>query len=226
MLMPAPWNWEFGHFDGERYDDMRAAYEAAVLHAAGASGDVASARGTARVGLGTAIGIPGIRRRNGVATEEAYEILTQAARELWPFAQTDGANGELSVGQRAFARALAWQTAVYGETHHAGHFDDVQSPIGAIACHYRIDHASGDLSSFYPPRARNRGEEGTVIIRAVFDDTGHVTRVQTAAAAPETAFSTAGEALVRRVVFVRDPDSPSNCVMPRQYFVSVRFSMP
>ena len=102
----------------EHYLVMRSAYEGAIAHAAGAPDNPALARGVALAAVGSSIILnqrlaqmptrgpsPAPAR---AAMQEAHAILRQAMVELWPLAQHDNPNGELTIEQTAFARAMAW----------------------------------------------------------------------------------------------------------------------
>lgn len=211
-----------------QYDIAKQAYEAAVGHAQGVAADPNLARGMARAAEGTVVILQAGRHHMAQsAMREAYALLTQAMRDIWPAAQQDGPGGELTTPQTAFARALAWRTL-------AGHYGgsspdidpDVQNQIGVVGCHYRIAReAIPPGRRFYPPSAVANDEEGIVVIRALFDETGHMVRTQVAASAPNEVFSPAAEALIGGVSLVRDPSSADNCVMPHQRFFQVSFRL-
>ncbi len=144
----------------EHYLVMRSAYEGAIAHAAGAPDNPALARGVALAAVGSSIILnqrlaqmptrgpsPAPAR---AAMQEAHAILRQAMVELWPLAQHDNPNGELTIEQTAFARAMAWHTLarLRGNTPPD---EDVQNQIGVVSCHYHIDHPSGYNASYYPP---------------------------------------------------------------------------
>ncbi|HVV33046.1 MAG TPA: energy transducer TonB [Vitreimonas sp.] len=206
----------------QRYDDMRTAYEAAIAHVAGAPRDIAVARAVARIGVATAIAIPGLMRRSGLSMNDAYQALTEAMTELWPIVQQESSSVDVTDADKAFARALAWQSVIYGPAHRSGGYQDVQNPQGG-ACHYQL-HGAGNLDHYYPQRALHRGESGVVVIRATFDGTGKVLHAETVASAPDEDFSVAGQAVVQTLSIVRAADAPPGCTLPRQRFIPVRFS--
>jgi hypothetical protein len=205
-----------------RYDVMRVAYESAFDHVAGAPGDAPLAHGVTKASLGVAMLMS--RGHTTHADEiRAYTLLTEALIELWPLAQSDGPNGQLTAAQMAFARAMAWRSLAYRHGHTDASPEFAQNQIGVVGCEYHIEHTAGDHSSFYPREALNHGREGVVVIRAVFNGDGQVVNAQAAAAAPDEDFADSGAALIRTLSVTRNPDSAPNCVMPHQRFIVVLF---
>lgn len=169
-------------------------------------------RGRALTGLGIALLMQGEER-------PALETLGQALRALAAFAgETE--TSEATLGQVAYAEALAWRSAVSALIES----NDWRGPEGsdapdpaplagrALPCPLMI-HARPPPA--FPTDAMMRFSVGAVVVRLSLDEGGAVTQIGALAFAPDNSFAEAVDAVAPLWRVERAPDAPSGCRMAR-----------
>ena len=169
-------------------------------------------RGRALTGLGIALLMQGEERA-------ALETLGQALRALAAFAgETE--TSEATLGQVAYAEALAWRSAVSAliDSHDWRRPDGSDAPEPAPLagraprCPLMID--AQPLPEF-PRGALDRFSVGAVVLRLSLDEGGAVTQIGALAFAPDDSFAEAVDAVAPLWRVERGPNAPAGCRMAR-----------
>ena len=167
------------------------------------------------------------RRADAKTASDAFAI---AQRLLMPAAYANTPSGAgLTVGQVAYAEAMAWQSALFAKLQSRGidlpedpTFGADVPPFDADAqCKMRSIREGGELS--YPPDVLSRFGVGSVVVHFGLDSAGAVTSHAVAAAIPAGALAKAVEDVADEWRIERDPSSARGCRIPPSAYVNVRF---
>lgn len=221
--------------DAQDYASARSAWSTAV-RLAYATDDPVFARARALTGEGAAIFLASADRTalqaaalSAADAQAANDALATAQRLLLPNAFAEPSGSASSVNQRAYAEALAWQTALLAKAAREGTTlpqpSSLGSDVAAFAddawCRVRTIRSNADI--VYPPQALDRYGVGAVVLQMSLDATGAVTQRTIAAAVPPGVL---GEAVAKAAIEWRaekDPASPAGCRMPASAYVNIRF---
>jgi hypothetical protein len=187
---------------------------AAVARFSGAAADPTELmRGRALTGQGVAL-------LYAEREAEALAVLTEAMNALAPLAGETG-DTAFSVGERAYAEAMAWRGAVravlISDRADIGAITEpqVQPPQLAGApplCPVRIE---AEPPPETPTGRGGRMSVGAVVVGLSLDDTGRVVRTEIAAFAPDPALAEAVARVLPRWRFTRSPNAQEGCRMQR-----------
>ena len=142
----------------------------------------------------------------------ASDAFATAQRLLMPAAYADTPSGAaLTVGQVAYAEAMAWQSALFAKLqsrrHRPAARPDVRRRRAAVRCRCAVqdalDSRGGELS--YPPDVLSRFGVGSVVVHFGLDSAGAVTSRAVAAAIPAGALAEAVEDVADEWRIEKDP---------------------
>jgi hypothetical protein len=204
------------------YDIAREAWAAAARLAGASSDDPKIARGLARTGEGAAIFMQATidARRSTVAAVLGTAIEVPAAREasaafaealdlLQPSADSTDEHA-LTLAQRGYAEALAWDGALRAKMQSQGedlpHAD--RRPAADGRCSLRL---VPDPAPNYPHDALLGSGFGAVVMRVQTDARGAIVHSQVAAAIPTGSFSDAVEAVSGKWRVEVEPGAAPGC---------------
>ena len=160
------------------------------------------------------------------AASDAFAI---AQRLLMPaaYANTPAGAG-LTVGQVAYAEAMAWQSALFAKLQSRGIDLPGDPTFGADVPPFDVDAQckmrsirDGELS--YPPDVLSRFGVGSVVVHFGLDSAGAVTSRAVAAAIPAGALAKSVEDAAGEWRIEKDPESARDCRIPSSAYVNVRF---
>jgi hypothetical protein len=223
-------NWAITATD---YASARRAWETAA-ELAHTTDDPPFARARALTGIGTAIFLAGndrsvmlrsqsrIERESTPDAQVADDVFREAQSLLAPLA-FDAAEGQLTLGQAAYAQALAWQGALRAKSKSNDEELSDWSPIGVLAEGLCRMHLIADVGPGYPPEMLARFGVGAVVVLMGLDPSGAVTSRTLAAVVPPGPFGEAVMAVVDQWRVEKHPAAPAGCRMPSAWFVQVRF---
>jgi hypothetical protein len=225
--------------DAKDYGTGRRAW-ATAARLAHATDDPPLSRALALTGEGAAIFLATADRAAATSAEGAAIVTTadaQAAsdafataqRLLMPAAFADTPSATLTPGQRAFAQALAWQSALLAkaqgqkqELRAAPAFgSDMPAFDDNAWCRMRTIRDGAEVE--YPPEALDRYGVGAVVVHLGLDANGAVTRRTIAAAIPAGVLAESVERVVNDWRVEKDPGSAAGCRTPSSAYVNVRF---
>jgi hypothetical protein len=191
-------------FTHGEYDTAREAWATSARLAGSSADDPNVARGLARTGEGAAIFMQAIKasvRRPGAAgalatvievpsAQDASAAFAEALDLLQPSAEAAG-QGALTLAQRGYAEALAWDGALRAKMQSQG--DDLpradhRSATAAGRCSFRL---VPEPAPNYPRDALLGSGFGAVVMRVRTDERGVIVDRQIAAAIPSGSFSDA-----------------------------------
>jgi hypothetical protein len=190
-------------FAAADYEAARAAWAVAARLAPGSADDSNVERGVARTGEGAALFMralaqsprqPGpagtlIARIDSASARDAGAAFAEALDLLQPFSGAAG-QGALTLAQRGYAEALAWEGALRAKMQSQG--DDLPRAERAAAASGRCSvRLVPDPAPDYPSGALLGSGFGAVVMRVRTDGRGAIVDRQIAAAIPAGSFSEA-----------------------------------
>lgn len=204
-----------------RWQEVEQAADAALLYAAHARQGEALARGEALTWKGISLAYRRQAREASRSLAQALETLRPVAPETAPGATS------VSAGERHFANAIAWYSAV--STMERGNPDRLDweqvvaqpAPQGlaplcplsvALSARYQrepLDDATDDLLE----REQRQGSQGAVVVRLRMGASGELISADIIASAPLGRFDAAALQMVQRYRFTRRMFSPPGCRM-------------
>lgn len=203
----------------EQYDLARSAWAQAVAHVRGEAPADVLARERARTAQAAAIVAQHAERPMSRARDEAYALLSDAVDALYPYALEQSADGVMTPFQVAYAEAIGWRDfgrAVFTPRHEI----ERRNLAGAPMCAIRW---SGNNALRYTLQMAYRGGVGFAVFRLITDETGRVTQIDVAHAAPEQDFSRSLSPVLARLRAIRSSRATDGCTMPRVHFQPVSF---
>lgn len=203
----------------EQYDLARDAWAQAAAHVRGEAPADVLARERARTAHATAMIAQHAERPMSRARDEAYALLSDAVDALYPYALEQSADGALTPFQGAYAEAIGWRE--YGRAAYTPRQEiDRRDLAGAPVCAVRW---SGNNALLYTLQMAYRGGTGFAVFRIVTDETGRITELDVAHAAPAQDFSRSLSPAISRLRAVRSSRASDGCTMPRVHFQPVSF---
>jgi len=219
-------------------DLSRAAFVIAETHAAGSPLGPVYGRGVARTGEGAAMflditGPGGLRTMRGTDVDAMSDVLDDAAATLEPL--TRWTTDAPTIGERAYADALAWQGMLHAKlavewlsdfvTRQTNEYGDVLDAVGPAdqtqdQCAARIVRERMP----YPPEEERHRNYGVIIFEMRADDAGAI--------ASRAFLSSRGSDAFRRMVeahwedwrIERIPDASRSCRLSGVYLAHIYFA--
>jgi hypothetical protein len=225
--------------DVKDYASARRAWSTAGRRS-GATENPPFSRALALTGEGAAIFLAGSDRAVAGRSEEpsvlsagdakaASDAFATAQRLLLPVAFTTVDGATLTAGQRAYAQAMAWHSALQAKVEAGGSGVPAPPSFGADLPPFdndalcRIRTIRDDAEIVYPPEALDRYGVGAVVVHLGLDQNGAVVSRTTAAAIPPGVLAEAVDEVAGKWRVEKDPSSPAGCRMPPAAYVNVRF---
>jgi hypothetical protein len=211
------------------FDIAHRAWASALGHAVGSSPAALLARNRARMGEAVTQIIQYAHAPSATARDQAYEILQQSARELYPYALQEGASADVAPFQASYAETIGWRD--YGRAAYTPRpIAPMHDLTGAVVCPATW-HGDDDIfSSLY--RAYS-GMPGIVVFRVLTDGSGAPTKVDVAYAQPEHMNTSAAQRpfgdhdfdrmmqVLSHLRIERASNAPADCAMPHVLFQSI-----
>jgi hypothetical protein len=189
-------------FERGQYATAREAWAASVRLAAGSADEADVARGLARTGEGAAIFMQAVKQHgpgaaaipvaalDARAVREASAAFAEALARLRPFADGSGETA-LTLAQRAYAQALAWEGALRAKLQAQGDSLPETNFSGATASERCAVRLVAEPAPDYPRDALLGSGFGAVVMRVRTDTRGEIVERQIAAAIPSGSFGEA-----------------------------------
>lgn len=242
---------DLGNYAIKRSDYVlaRQGWSVAANYAEGSRYPAAFALGRARTFAAAALAMEDVSRRGRdrgqLTVSNAVMVrdeLQEATRLLWPLAEMQSPDGELTLAQSAYAHALAWQSVVRAkirsdrmrlppaarEEAQGDGAGEIDTPTGAAAlqprCHVRFDYR-GDIQQLYPRGAAGDGQLAGVAARFRVSSAGEVTDARTVAIVGREAFGRAVDNALSRWRVQRLDSSPPNCRMAMTVILPITFTL-
>jgi TonB family protein len=224
--------------DAGRYPLAREAWLASARFAKGSSINADYARARAKLGEATArialfATVPVAPGRAPVREFEAADALLAEAMDLvHDQAVQSAAGGELTRAQALFGEAAALKAALSAKLHSDERDRWIKTEPKKRALEIGVTDPSlpqcerrliARPEPDYPPAKRVKNGVGAVVMKALMDESGAVTRVQVAGAAGGQEFTDAVTAAARQWRVEKDDDSVAGCQMAREVFLIVAF---
>jgi len=172
-------------------------------------------------------------RLDALASREVYNLISEALRALRPYAEIDAPTFELTIGQQAYAEALAWRGIIVaksyadgvgfpGEAEGEGDGYEEMGPVDLTAprCYFRVNN---EPMPRFPNAERDRGNLASVVLRLQVDASGEVVNRTIAALVGQDTFSRAVERAAAHWTVTKREDSPANCRIASTFLVSIPF---
>ena len=225
--------------DAKDYDSARRAW-ATAARLAQATDDPPFSRARALTGEGAAIFLAAADRGAAPSADQAAvlaradaqaasDAFATAQRLLMPAAFAAMQGSTLSAGQRAFAQAMVWQSALLAKIQSANGalpaaptFGGDMPPFDDNAlCRMRTIRNGAQVE--YPPEALERFGVGAVVVHLALDTNGAITQRTIAAAIPPGVLADSVEKVADEWRIEKDPSSVAGCRIPSSAYVNVRF---
>lgn len=204
----------------EQYELAQTAWAQAVAHSPGDAPADILARERARTAQAVAMIAEHADNPRAAARDDAYEMLSESLNALYPFAIEQPDNGNLTPFQVAYAEALGWRG--YGRAAYTPRERiETRTVHGQPVCEVRW---SGNNAILYTLQMAYRGTTGVAVFRILTDETGDITALDIAYAAPMQDLSNSITPALARLNARRTSDSVNGCMMPRVHFQAVVFS--
>ena len=216
-----------------RFSVAEPAWAAAVRLVEHSGGDVSINRGRARLLEGVAIFLGGVdRKHTGTeATPEAhaaFHAFSDALRTFEPYAFPDQSGEVLTVGQDAYAQALAWRGALQAKLRSQEQALSPSPELAALLAD-ELDPRYCRLSSpaeprpEYPRDVLTEGGVGAVVAHLSLDTEGNISKRHIAAAVPPGPLGDAVAAVYEQWRFEQHPSSAPDCSLRSSNYFLLQF---
>ena len=199
--------------------------------------DPTLARARALTGQGAAILLASTDRRlpalaiaelTAANAQIANDKLTVAQRLLMPAALGVSAATEVTPSQRAFAEALAWQSALLAKVQGQGAALPTTTPYSDDAPRFEqtgvcVLRSIVDPAPTPPGDALDRYSIGAVVVHMRLDARGRVVEHDIVASVPSRMLEGPVAAVAAQWRVEREPGTTRDCRMPSSHFVPTRF---